>query len=476
MAATAARAVPHEGGQRLRQRLCLFQVLCTVFKRRENKVDRVSAASQLIYIYRPQDRQLGPTSTNSKNCKLLDVSVWQSQGGTQKARKTKTHCTAKTMPSSTSGGAHGGRSLSHLPVRRDPSEPQAQPQHRGRSVLNFSGSDRGLGRDASRMSAQNENNNFLSSRVKSENLNQHPFAPDLEDQCEPKSEPGYAPARPVVTNTKRSHSQAHPSASTSSRRAAVTGSSWRQALSTCLLAAVAFVLGNVSAAHFIFLGSGSPAVTNTYFTNFDFTILGRRDTDEAETETQTSPAAESLSSHVSHVDVPSVGGSSFFSLPACARRFPEHERAVELNFESHHELNDDRGEENENPPDSPSSSLVEGVLAQLPQLPSIGVRAQRRHKRERYLNYCQRVKSACFVLVARRNKLYIRQWYPGYQSRLRATLHAIYRVYMRLLQLGGAGEAAKNGTGNGRHRSLHNRDFELVVDVSDGQIHMWPHK
>mmetsp|Transcript_21500 Transcript_21500/g.64171 ORF Transcript_21500/g.64171 Transcript_21500/m.64171 type:complete len:435 (+) Transcript_21500:63-1367(+) len=65
-----------------------------------------------------------------------------------------------------------------------------------------------------------------------------------------------------------------------------------------------------------------------------------------------------------------------------------------------------------------------------------------------YQNFCeQQARQACMTIVIAKGRIYVRHFVPGYQSRHRATLHAIYRVAQRFGPL---------------------PDAQFVVEVTDG--------
>mmetsp|Transcript_148602 Transcript_148602/g.477096 ORF Transcript_148602/g.477096 Transcript_148602/m.477096 type:complete len:446 (-) Transcript_148602:83-1420(-) len=64
-----------------------------------------------------------------------------------------------------------------------------------------------------------------------------------------------------------------------------------------------------------------------------------------------------------------------------------------------------------------------------------------------YASFCQRRAQACLTVVVLNGRLFVRHLYPGYQSRHRSTLHAIYRVALRFGPL---------------------PNMQFVVDVTDG--------
>lgn len=67
-----------------------------------------------------------------------------------------------------------------------------------------------------------------------------------------------------------------------------------------------------------------------------------------------------------------------------------------------------------------------------------------------YRSFCAKVlKSSCIALTILKGRIFVRHFFPGYQTRHRATLHAIYRVAQRFGPL---------------------PDAEFVVEVTDGQL------
>jgi len=70
-----------------------------------------------------------------------------------------------------------------------------------------------------------------------------------------------------------------------------------------------------------------------------------------------------------------------------------------------------------------------------------------RRKKE-YFHWCQELKFACMRVQIRNGRIFVRHLYPGYQSRHRATLLALYRVSMR----------------------FHLPDADIILELSDG---MW---
>lgn len=66
-----------------------------------------------------------------------------------------------------------------------------------------------------------------------------------------------------------------------------------------------------------------------------------------------------------------------------------------------------------------------------------------------YNSFCETVQHSCFMVIILNGNLYVRHFFPGYQSRHRSTLHQLYRLSVRFHPL---------------------PDAAFVIDVSDGII------